>query len=278
MAAESKHRTRWLRRRAWTAAALCCAAATAPAEDAVFFFNPESSIDSYATLKTAFDTYLAPLGPYVFQPFNVRATFEQALAQNSRGVYMLSGWHYGEIKGRQSLDAVLVGVSKGAFLQRKILSAKDVADVSALKGVTVAGTGSEDYLRTLLKQTLGPERHALVDSFKVLSVPKDIDALMAVSFGMAQAAISSEASLQKLAAINPKQHSQLKPLAQSEKAFLLIATVPRSFRQEGAPLVEILGDMDKKPEGVTNLKLLGLDGWKRVETLEAPYSTQLRAP
>lgn len=278
MSGEAKHRISESRRRAWTAAVLFCAAAAAPAEDAVYFFNPESSIDSYATLKTEFDTYLAPLGPYVFQPFNVRATFEQALAQKSRGVYMLSGWHYGEIKGRQPLDAVLVGTFKGAFLQRKILSAKDVADVSALKGVTVAGTGSEDYLRTLLKQTLGPERHALVDSFKVLSVPKDIDALMAVSFGMAQAAISSETSLQKLAAINPKQHSQLKPLAQSEKTFLLVATVPRSFRQEGAPLVKILEDMDKQPAGVTDLKLLGLDGWKRVETLEAPYSAQLRAP
>jgi hypothetical protein len=278
MADKAKHRTGWSRRRGWTAAVLFCATAVAPAQDAVYFFNPESSIDSYATLKTEFDTYLAPFGPYLFQPFNVRATFEQALAQKPRGVYMLSGWHYSEIKGRRPLDAVLVGTSKGAFLQRKILTAKDIADVSGLKGVTVAGTGSEDYLRTLLKQTLGPEHHALVDSLKVLSVPKDIDALMAVSFGMANAAISSEASLQKLAAVNPKQHSQLKPLAQSEKTFLLVATVPRAFRQEGAPLLKILEDMDKRPEGVTNLRLLGLDGWKRAETLEAPYSTQLRAP
>jgi hypothetical protein len=250
----------------------------AMAADALYFFNPESNIDSYATLKTEFDTYLAPLGPYVFQPFNVRATFEQALAEKARGVYLLSGGHYGELKTRNALDAVLVGTSKGEFLQRKILSAKDTSDVSALKGATVAGTGSEEYLKTLLRQVLGPEHKALVDSFKVLSVPKDIDALMAVSFGMANAAISSESSLQKLAMINPKQHSQLKSLAQSEKTFLLIASIPHALRQDSAPLLKILEDMGQQPIGVKDLKLLGLDGWKRVESLEALYSARLRAP
>jgi hypothetical protein len=266
---------RW---RAWLTALMLTAPASAMPADALFFFNPESNIDSYATLKTEFDTYLAPLGAYVFQPFNVRATFEQALTDKSRGVYMLSSGHYGEVKSRNSLEAVLVGTSKGEFLQRRILSAKDAADVSALKGATIAGTGSEDYLKAFLRQMLGPDQKNLVDSFKLLSVPKDIDALMAVSFGMANAAISSESSLQKLSMINPKQHSQLKSLAQSEKTFLLIATVPRSFRQDGVPLLKILEDMSQQPAGVKNLKLLGLDGWKRVESLEALYSTQLRAP
>jgi len=260
-----------------TAMLLALPPAALPA-DALFFFNPESNIDSYATLKTEFDAYLAPLGAYVFQPFNVRATFEQALTEKSRGVYMLSSGHYGEVKTRNALDAVLVGTSKGEFLQRKILSAKDAADVAALKGATIAGTGSEEYLKTFLRQMLGPENKTLVDSFKLLSVPKDIDALMAVSFGMANAALSSESSLQKLALINPKQHGQLKSLAQSEKLFLLIAAIPRSFRQDGAPLVKILEDMGRQPVGVKNLKLLGLDGWKRVESLETLYSNQLLAP
>jgi hypothetical protein len=245
---------------------------------ALYFFNPESNIDNYATLKTEFDTYLAPLGAYVFQPFNVRATFEQTLTEKSHGVYLLSSGHYGELKTRNALDAVLVGTSKGEYLQRKILSARDAADVTALKGAVIAGTGSEDYLKTLLRQMLGPEQRSLADSFRFLPTPKDIDALMAVSYGTAAAAISSESSLQKLAMINPKQHSQLKPLAQSEKTFLLVASIPRSFKQDGIPLIKILEDMGQQPVGVKNLKLLGLDGWKRVEALEAQYSTQLRAP
>jgi hypothetical protein len=93
---------------------------------------------------------------------------------------------------------------------------------------------------------------------------------------MAQAAISSEASLNKLALVNARQHSQLRTLASSDKNLLLIAAIPRQTRADDVPLIRIIESMNQQPEGETNLKMLGLDGWKRVETLEPALSRSLR--
>lgn len=240
----------------------------------VFFYNPETSVDNFAVLKTEFDTFLGNQGNYNFQPFNDRATFEKTLQDKPAGVYLLSSWHYALLNEKIPLNPILVGMTKGEVAQRKTLASKPGMEAETLKDATVAGAGTEDYLRTLLKKMLGNE--ALVNSFKLLTVPKDIDALMAVGFGMAQAAISSEASLNKLAIINAKQYSQLKPLATSEKNLLLIAAIPRQTRPEDIPLVKIIESMVQQPGGEKNLKLLGLDGWKRVDSLDITLSKSLR--
>jgi hypothetical protein len=242
----------------------------------IFFYNPETSVDNFAALKTEFDTYLAGQGGYSFQPFNDRTTFEKMLMGKPAGVYLLSSWHYSRLSEKIPLEPVLVGTAKGEFLQRKTLTAKDVSDVAGLQGATIAGAGTEDYLRNLLRQMLGPDKEALVGSFKLLTVPKDLDALMAVGFGMAKAAVSSEASLGKLALINAKQHSQLKSLAASDKSFLLIAAVPKQAQADEASLIKVIEGMGAQPTGEKNLKMLGLDGWKRFDSLDASLSKQLR--
>lgn len=247
--------------------------------ETVFFYNPESSVDNFAALKAEFDDYLSKQGAYSFQPFSERNTFEGVLTGNPQGVYLLSSWHYMQLNAKTPLEARLVGVAKGELQQRKILSSKDLDTVSALPGATIAGAGSEDYLRSQLQQMLGASYATLIPKIKLLSVPKDIDALMAVSFGMATAAISSESSLNKLALINPKQHAQLKALASGEKSFLLIAAVAKSPQPGGdMPLIKVIETMQQQPDGEKNLKMLGLDGWKRIEALDTSLAKQLRLP
>ncbi|MDD5277596.1 MAG: hypothetical protein PHR16_16140, partial [Methylovulum sp.] len=155
---------------------------------------------------------------------------------------------------------------------------KDLSAVSGLAGATIAGAGSDDYLRSQLQQMLGSSYSVLMPKIKLLSVPKDIDALMAVGFGVATAAISSESSLNKLALINPKQHAQLKTLASGEKSFLLIAAVAKLQQNSDLPLLKVIETMQQQPDGEKKLKMLGLDGWKRIDTLDASLSKQLRLP
>ena len=243
----------------------------------VFFYNPESSVDNFATMKAEFDGFLAGQGPFGFQPFTERSTFESMLADKSQeGVYLLSSWHYAQLNAKTPLDAILVGVSKGAYQQRKILISKDVGAISALQGATIAGAGSEEYLRNQLQQMLGADAAALLPKIKLLSVPKDIDALMAVGFGVASAAISSEGSFNKLAMINPKQHALLKTLASGEKSFLLIVATSKEDKGDEMPLLKVIEGMEQQPVGGQKLKMLGLDGWKRIDTLDASATKQLR--
>lgn len=258
--------------------ALITSIVTAATTETVFFYNPESSVDNFAALKAEFDDYLSAQGAYSFQPFSERGAFETMLADKAQGVYLLSSWHYTQLNAKTPLEARLVGVAKGELQQRKILSSKDLGSVSALPGATIAGAGSEDYLRSQLQQMLGAEYAVLLPKIKLLSVPKDLDALMAVGFGVATAAISSESSLAKLAVINPKQHAQLKTLASGEKSFFLIAAVAKPQQGAEMPLLKVIETMQQQPAGGKNLKMLGLDGWKRIDTLDASLTKQLRLP
>lgn len=242
----------------------------------VYFYNPETSVDNFAALKTEFDSYLSGQGDYSFQPFSERKTFEQMLTGQNQGVYLLSSWHYAQLNAKTPLSAMLVGVVKGELLQRKILLGKDIASLDQLAGATIAGAGSDDYLRTQLQQMLATRYAALAPKIKILTVPKDIDALMSVGFGMATAAIASESSFNKLALMNPKQQAQLKILASGEKSFTLIAAVAKPQQQEEKPLLSVIEAMAQQPNGEKKLKMLGLDGWKRVDAIDPALAKQLQ--
>lgn len=244
--------------------------------DTVFFYNSESNIDNFATLKSQFDSYLSEQGEMAFQPYSERATFEQVLGTVPDGVYLLSGWHYNQLSNKLALQPIMVGSQKGVLMQRKVLTSQDINDFDGLRGTTLAGAGTEDYLRNLLRQMLGAERDNLIDSIKLLAVPKDIDALMAVGFGIAKASIASESSLAKLAVINSAQHAKLKTLAASDKNFFLIAAIAKKKENEEKKLLKTLEDMTSRPEGEKTLKMLGLDGWKRIPDLDSSISKQLR--
>jgi len=142
---------------------------------------------------------------------------------------------------------------------------KDIADVTMLKNTVVAGAGSEEYIHSVLKQILGKEQEALLKDIKILIVPKDIDAIMAVGFGMATAAISAESGLDKLAMINPNQFRELHSLGFSDKDYLLVAATLQKPEQQEVELLEVLRTMSEAETGGENLKLLGIDGWRAMQ-------------
>jgi hypothetical protein len=232
----------------------------------IYFYNTETNINNFATLKMAFDIYLVNHGGYYFQPFDVRENFESVI-QKKGDIYLLSSWHLKALQQKKvPLEIALIGTSKGNTTQRKVLSAKkDITDVAMLKNTVVAGAGSEEYIQSILKQILGKEHESLLKDIKVLIVPKDIDAVMAVGFGMAAAAISAESGLDKLAMMNPNQFRELHSLGFSEKDYLLIAATLKKPDQQEAQLLEVLQKMSEEEAGEANLKLLGIDGWRTLK-------------
>lgn len=229
----------------------------------IYFYNPETNIDNFATLKTAFDGYLANQGEYQFQPFDNKENFEEVL--NKKGnIYLLSSWHLAILQQQKiPLQVALIGSFKGDTMQRKILCAKkEIMDFSMLKNTTIAGAGNVAYIRNVLQQIDAKKYKELAENIKILTVPKDIDALMAVGFGMATAAISAESSLKKLEVINPNQYKQLHNLGASEKSYLLVAATLDKPGKDEIKILEVLYNMSATDASQKNLNLLGLDGWK----------------
>ncbi|MBI3815613.1 MAG: PhnD/SsuA/transferrin family substrate-binding protein [Nitrospinae bacterium] len=239
----------------------------------IFFYNPEANINNFVSLKAEFDAYLFPLGNFQFQPVSSEQVFEgvikESLSASEGDIFILSSWHFNVIKKRLSLEPSLIATIKGRATYEKILiTKKDISEIKQLKGAAVASAGSEEYTIHLLKGLLGKGNEHIASSMRILKVPKDIDALMSVGFGMAQAAIASEFSLEKMSHLNSSQYNMFKQLVKTGDLLLPVVVVPKKQSPLRDRVIEILTGMGNADEGRSRLKMLGFDGWKPVEKAE----------
>lgn len=229
----------------------------------IYFYNPESNINNYTSLKVAFDTRLTKLGNYQFQPFDDKAIFERTIETEKNGIFLLSSWHYRILQKKIPIEPVLVGISNGASMQRKVLSAnKQITNLGQLEGKTIAVSGSKTYSENLLAQIFKGRWQSILPSIRLISVPKDIDALMAVGFGMASAALTTEKSLENLKQINPKQHEMLGSLGVSDASFLTLAVLPKGESAHLETLMAAMQSIGSESDGGNDLQMLGIDGWR----------------
>lgn len=228
----------------------------------ICFYNPETNIDNFATLRTNFDDYLSKMGEFNFQPFDDEKVFEENVMQKKCHIYLLSSWYLETLQQKVPLKIALIGTYKGNTTQSKMLSAKkELSDVSMLKNTTVASASSESYSRSVLEKMLGAKTKGLIDTIKIFKVPRDMEALLAVGYGVATAAISTEGSLAKLALINPSQSQQLHTLGATEKNYFLVAATSDKPNKKQMQALEVLEKMATNSSGGKNLNLLGIDGW-----------------
>ena len=235
----------------------------------VFFYSPETNINNFQTLKEEFDNFLTRHGQHKFQPFCERADFERALKEDKRGIFLMSSWHYREVSMSGLWRPVLVGLrNERATHTHVIYGRAGEANLAELKGATIATAGSPEYTSRLLYRILGDDQKALIESFKLLVVPKDIDALMAVDFNVAAAAIATERGAAKLENINPKQRQRLQALSSAEESLLpMLVCLPEPDAQM-LEVIQTFNTMAKDEEGLRRLRMLGLDGFRAIRPEE----------
>ena len=226
----------------------------------VYFFSTETSIDNYGSLKAEFDRYLSAHGPYVFQPFNSREVFDRFVEGRTNCVVVLSSWHFRRLREQVHLDPVMIGLLRQKATQKRVLCAsRNAGGLQALKGERIAAAGTTEFARSVLERMVDGEQAESLAKASLVTVPKDIDALMAVSFRMARAALTAEESLAKFAAINPRQHAQLQVLATSEEIPMPVVATPGNS-EVARKLVDVLQRMSEGGEGQRLLRMLGFDG------------------
>lgn len=231
----------------------------------IYFFSSESSINNFNMLKGEFDWFFSSSGSHKFQPFRNRADFEGLLSEKRTGLYLMSSWHYSRLADRRGLRPVLVGSRRQSTSQRHVLSArKGIGGLAELRGKTIAAAGSKEFAEELLRQMLPEAERATVSQFKILTVPKDIDALMSVGFGVAAAAITTEGGLERLAKLNRQKHDELVRVATGPEQLLPIIAAPVESDASCEALLSVLTSMGASPDGQQLLSMLGLDAWQRI--------------
>jgi ABC-type amino acid transport substrate-binding protein len=188
---------------------------------------------------------------------------------------VLSSWHFRSLSKEYSLQPLLVATRKGEFSFKKLLSVKkSVQRIEDLAGKVVASAGSVEHTQNLLLKMFGKDNADLLLSIKILSVPKDIDALLAVSYNVAQAAITTRESLDLVEVINPKLKEKLYVLMTSDNILMPVAAVKKPFMiEETQKIIKIMKEMKTRENGRENLSALSVDGWvdvspEMIETLK----------
>lgn len=246
---------------------LCCAAlASADTQDGastILYFNGESAANNFKLLKDEFDAYLGRTGSFRFQPVRHQHDAETAIGAGEMKIAVLASWHFRQLRRMGiPLYPVLVGEADGSCHQTHILWHR-VGNLPAAsdRPLTLASSRPKEEVVRFLE---GHSEFALSD-FRLLAVPKDIDALMSVTFGMADAALATRAAANALFQANPNPSARLSPLgAEMSDLHPVVATVdphhPRTV--EAIRQLERMGDT---PEGRQCLLLLGLDRFRRLD-------------
>jgi hypothetical protein len=215
----------------------------------VYLYTPEININNFKTLKTSFDLYLSNYGDYELQPFTDKDTFEKYLKKKN-SIAILSSWHYFEIAKKYNLEAMLVAKKRGSITDRKILVGhKNIA----LKGV-VTSAYDKEYTLGLLKNMTSDNSQELT----ILRVPKEIDALMSVGFGMSKFAVVSKDTYNLLQNINPTLAKDLKIYYESDPEYRMLLATNEIDREE-SKLISIFRNMDYSDAGKSILNLIGID-------------------
>jgi len=229
----------------------------------IYFYSSETNINNFKSLKMEFDRYLSRFGPYEFQPFSARDVFEKQVKGKDNCLLLLSSWHYRHIHKELGLLPDLTGMRAGKKYQRKILVAdQEAPDIMSAKPGLVASASSLEYTLSVLR---GMFKKPVEHPFNVLTVPKDIDALMSVGFGMAKMAFASGNAFEELKGVNPKLGSKMKVVAEGEEDLLLIVASPQNFGGDRTPLIDMIKNMSMDPEGIKRIRMLGLDGWQELD-------------
>jgi len=243
--------------------ALFCVISAGSGKIKIYFYSSETNINNFKSLKMEFDRYLSKFGPYEFQPFSARDVFEKQVKDKENCLFILSSWHYRHIHKEYSLTPALTGVRNGKKYQRKILLADEKApDIETTKPGLIASAGSLQYTTSVLKRML--KKYA-EHAFRVLTVPKDIDALLAAGHGMAKLAFASRYAFDELKGINPRLCRKMKVLAEGEETLLLIVALPQGFTANRKKMVDMIKNMPLTPDGKKRIRMLGLDGWQELD-------------
>ncbi len=215
----------------------------------VCLYSPEVNVNNFKSLKAGFDAYLSGYGNYELQPFSDKDTFEKYLKKKNT-VVILSSWHYREIARKYNLEAMLVAQKKGSITDKKILVGPKNAP---FRGV-VTSAYDKEYTTTLLEEMGGESIRGL----SPLRVPKEIDALMSVGFGMSRFALVSRESFHHLQQINPVLSRELKIHYESEPEYRMVLACNETTPEEKR-LISIFKNMENSDAGKNILKLIGID-------------------
>lgn len=247
---------------------------TAPAmaateQTALFFYSPEFAPGNLSVLTEVAEKYFADSGTgLTFQAFARFEDFRREFTSQRPAFVVIPNWVRENDDLPSGLTPLLLPLRGGQSLGRKTLMARP-----SITNLRELGHGSVAATMPTVTQARRPTRLEKLreqnPGVRIIAVPKDIDALLAVSFGQVDAAFVSTAQFGMLAAVNPKLTQELHDLGYSEEIpFPRIYATDYATTEEIARFRDNISSVNTTGPGQRLTSLLGYDEWKLLETIE----------
>lgn len=250
--------------------------ATFPAQEAagqgsgiIVYFDPDANHQSISQISRSFSRYLGNAGiGLTLQPVQSRERFEELLEDPDTKFALVASAYLQDAEDG-TLDPILIPTAGNTRYYRKVLVDTGQGTAGDLQGAAIAATvfgedasdGAESVLGIL--ETGGVE----VDGASVIPVSKDIDALLALSFGQVRAALVTRGSIAVMRRINPEAASTFRTVFTTRPILRspLCTVSGRASRAERASLISALQEMAEDTAGRRVLLRMGFDGWSEVD-------------
>lgn len=237
-----------------------------------FFFSPQVGSANFSLLKETAETYFRQSGLSLgFHPFARLEDLERESARRHPTFLLVPEWAIQNTCSAERLDTVGRPSRNGLPHDRRaLLARKTIPSAAQLAGSAIATT----VHRSAAAGGSGALAQLRADQpdVRVIPVPKDVDALLAVGFGQVDAAFVSIAEFERLARVNPQLTANLHEIGYSENApFPALYATPSADREIVERLSAALVGAPRNPLGREFIGLLGYDQWEQVsEPTPAP--------
>ena len=231
------------------------------------FYEPELAADNLGQITTSMTAFMREAGVDVdFQAFARFEDFRREIARRQPAFVAGPSWALPEICEHTELGRIAEPtISNTAFAEKTLVTYRTSDEVTPVDKATIKTIAAIVPSGTSVRE-LYPKLAAFLRSrpaVKLVTVPKDLDAVLAMAFGHADAAFISHRRLEQLKATRPNVARGLVPIGLTEKV-----TLPAVYATEFAEpndsneLAIAFSKMRSRQIGPDLLAMLGYDDWK----------------
>lgn len=160
-------------------------------ETLVYYFCADSHVDNYAVLKSAFDHYLVPRSRLRFQPVRRWKDFERLLDAATPAYFIMNGATFANVgPPRRLMPALASEWRESLFEHYDLYLGRAVVEETGGATPVIATSFTAEAANRLIDEILTDAGYTNIPSFRLLQVPKHLDALIATRLGLADAALA----------------------------------------------------------------------------------------
>ncbi|MEW6220408.1 MAG: PhnD/SsuA/transferrin family substrate-binding protein [Thermodesulfobacteriota bacterium] len=235
----------------------------------VYSFVPDAPAVNLSWLKAGMEKAFGEAGfPVLFQPFARLKDFDRELKSAPPDLAILPGWYLDRPQQEPALRPLLRASRRGETVYRKVLIAAQDRPPGqpGQRACTVALTPGGSEVTELVAGLSVDGRPLEELRPSLVTVPKDSDALFAVTLGQVDLALVSEDNLTWLLGVNPRLAARVQRLASSPPLPLpvLCAVAGRLAPEQQARLADILSRMHDAPWRQPFVEGLQIDDWQKI--------------